>query len=49
MTFWEYARAPFKEDLKEKLNKLDKLGKNIVEDGLQWLVNKWCRVFLELI
>ena len=45
IVLWECTRATFKEDLKEKLKLLGKLGKGIVEDVLEWLVVKWCRAF----
>ena len=39
------SRAPFKENLKDKLKDLSKLGKGIVEDVLTWLVERWCRAY----
>ncbi|XP_059306965.1 uncharacterized protein LOC132058500 [Lycium ferocissimum] len=43
--FWRVSKASFEVKLKEELTKLDKLGKDICEDLLQFNKEHWCRAY----
>ncbi|XP_059301891.1 uncharacterized protein LOC132053805 [Lycium ferocissimum] len=43
--FWRVSKASFEVKLKDELTKLDKLGKDICEDLLQFNKEHWCRAY----